>query len=82
MSVTGQYSGNGLGYFNTVIYAKIGVTSVVMQLAFNLVYAVVSAIGALFGACLSDRMPRRLPLVFGTLGERIFIQRRQITNKK
>lgn len=67
MSVTGQYSGNGLGYFNTVIYAKIGVTSVVMQLAYNLVYSVVSAIGALFGACLSDRMPRRRPLVFGTL---------------
>jgi MFS family permease len=67
MSVTGQYSGNGLGYFNTVIYAKIGVTSVVMQLAYNLVYAVVSAIGALFGALLSDRMPRRLPLVYGTL---------------
>lgn len=67
MSVSGQFSGNGLGYFNTIIYRKIGVTSVVMQLAFNLVYAVVSAIGALIGACLSDRMPRRIPLVFGTL---------------
>lgn len=69
MNVTGQFSGNGLGYFNTVIYEKLGVKSVSQQLAYNLVYAVVSAIGAFVGACFSDRMPRRWPLVYGTLGE-------------
>lgn len=58
MSVTGQYPGNGLGYFNTVIYAKIGGTSVVMRLAYNLVYSVIAAFDALIGACLPDRMPR------------------------
>jgi hypothetical protein len=69
MNVTGQFSGNGLGYFNTVVYAKIGISSVTQQLAYNLVYAVVSAVGAFIGACFSDRMPRRWPLVYGTLGE-------------
>ena len=68
MSVAGQYSGNGLAYFNTVIYAKIGISSVTQQLAYNLVYAVISAAGAFTGAMLSDRMPRRWPLVYGTLG--------------
>lgn len=66
MSVAGQYSGNGLGYFNSVIYENLGITSVNQQLAYNLLYAVISAIGALIGALLSDRMPRRKVLVFGT----------------
>lgn len=69
MSVAGQYSGNGLGYFNSVIYENLGITSVNQQLAYNLLYAVISAIGALIGALLSDRMPRRKVLVFGTFGE-------------
>lgn len=69
MSVTGQFSGNGLGYFNTVLYGKLGISSVVEQLQYNLVYAVISALGAFIGACFSDRMPRRWPLVYGTLGQ-------------
>lgn len=67
MSVAGQYSGNGLAYFNTVIYAKLGIATVTKQLAYNLLYSVISALGALGGASLSDRMPRRKVLVYGTL---------------
>ncbi len=68
MSIAGQYSGNGLAYFNTVIYANLGIKTVTKQLAYNLLYSVISAIGALFGASLSDRMPRRKVLIWGTLG--------------
>ena len=58
MSIFGQYSGNGLAYFNTVIYYNLGIKSVPKQLAYNLLYAVMSAIGAVIGASLTDRMPR------------------------
>lgn len=68
MSVAGQYSGNGLAYFNTVIYGKLGIETVTLQLAYNLIYSIVSAAGAFTGASLSDRMPRRKVLVYGTLG--------------
>ncbi|GFZ44649.1 hypothetical protein JCM24511_02373 [Saitozyma sp. JCM 24511] len=67
MGVAGQYSGNGLAYFNTVIYQKLGIKAVTEQLGYNLLYAFISALGALCGAILSDRMPRRKVLVFGTL---------------
>ena len=66
--IFGQYSGNGLAYFNTVIYGKLGITSVPQQLAYNLLYSVVAGIGAFAGASLTDRMPRRKILVIGTLG--------------
>ncbi|CAD6586862.1 MAG: hypothetical protein TREMPRED_004571 [Tremellales sp. Tagirdzhanova-0007] len=67
ISVSGQYSGNGLGYFNTVLFNLLGVKTVSKQLAYNLLYAVVSAIGAFSGASLTDRMPRRKVLVIGTI---------------
>ncbi|GFZ48442.1 hypothetical protein JCM24511_06190 [Saitozyma sp. JCM 24511] len=66
MSVSGQYSGNGLAYFNTVIYATLGVKTVTKQLGYNVLYSVLSAIGALTGALLTDKMPRRKVLVLGT----------------
>ena len=68
ISIFGQFSGNGLGYFNTVIFANIGVTSVSKQLAYNLLNSVLSAVGALSAVSLTDRMPRRKVLVIGTLG--------------
>lgn len=61
-----QFSGNGLGYFNTVIYANLGVEKVSQQLAYNLLNSVVSAIGAYSAVCLTDRMPRRKVLIIGT----------------
>jgi predicted MFS family arabinose efflux permease len=71
MSIAGQYSGNGLAYFNTVIYEQLGIKSVNQQLGYNLMSSALSAVGALAGAALSDRMPRRKVLVWGTLGKSI-----------
>jgi hypothetical protein len=68
ISIFGQFSGNGLGYFNTIIFAQLGYTSSVQQLGFNLLNSVVSCVGALGGVSLADRMPRRKVLVFGTFG--------------
>lgn len=68
ISIFGQFSGNGLGYFNTVIFANIGVKTVSQQLGYNILTSVVSAIGAITAVCFTDRMPRRTVLVWGTLG--------------
>ena len=51
-----------------MIYAKLGIESVSEQLVYNLIYAIISAIGAVCGAALSDKMKRRQILVAGTLG--------------
>lgn len=67
ISIFGQFSGNGLGYFNTVIFANIGVNTVSQQLGYNLLTSVVSAIGAGIAVTLTDKMLRRPVLVFGTL---------------
>lgn len=68
ISIFGQWSGNGLGYFNTVIFEQLGVKSVSQQLGYNLLTSVLSAVGALTAVSQTDRMPRRPVLVFGTLG--------------
>lgn len=65
--------GNGLAYFATVIYKNIGVTTVTAQLGYNLLYSAMSAIGALVGALLTDHMPRRYVLTFGTLALAIIL---------
>lgn len=70
ISIFGQFSGNGLGYFNTVIFGQLGVTTSSAQLGYNLLNSVLSAIGALSAVALTDRMPRRKVLVFGTFGKR------------
>ncbi|KAI0015303.1 lactose permease [Xylariomycetidae sp. FL0641] len=67
ISVFGQFSGNGLGYFNTTIFENIGVKTVPQQLAYNLLNSVLSAIGALTAVSMTDKVPRRKVLVFGTL---------------
>ncbi len=69
ISIFGQFSGNGLGYFNTVIFKNLGVSSSAQQLAYNLLNAILSAIGALSAVSLTDKMPRRKVLIFGTLGK-------------
>ena len=66
ISIFGQFSGNGLGYFNTVIFRQLGVSSVPQQLGYNVLNSVISAIGALAAVSLTDRMPRRKVLVIGT----------------
>ncbi|KAI1102900.1 general substrate transporter [Jackrogersella minutella] len=67
ISVFGQFSGNGLGYFNTTIFEIIGIDSVEQQLAYNLLNSVLSAVGALTAVAFTDTMPRRKVLIIGTL---------------
>ncbi|KAK4156655.1 general substrate transporter [Chaetomidium leptoderma] len=66
ISIFGQFSGNGLGYFNTTIFDNLGVKDVPSQLGFNILNQVLSAIGALAAVSLTDWMPRRKVLVIGT----------------
>jgi len=66
ISVFGQFSGNGLGYFNNVIYAQLGYTSPAMQLGLNLIGSCGSAVVGLTAASLTDRMPRVKVLSIGT----------------
>ncbi|KAK7730374.1 hypothetical protein SLS53_009074 [Cytospora paraplurivora] len=66
MSVFGQFSGNGLGYFNATIFDGIGIKTTAQQLGFNVLNSCLSAIGAGLGVSYSDRMPRRTVLVYGT----------------
>ncbi|KAL4942383.1 hypothetical protein BDV06DRAFT_164271 [Aspergillus oleicola] len=68
ISIFGQWSGNGLGYFNPAIYETLGYDSSEMQLGLNVVHSVVGAIGALTAVYYCDRMPRRTVLVWGSLG--------------
>jgi len=72
MGVFGQFSGNGLGYFNTQIYGAVGYDQL-LQLVLNLVNSITSCIGALCGVAVADRMPRRLALVWGTFICAIFL---------
>ncbi|KUI68659.1 Lactose permease [Cytospora mali] len=67
MSVFGQFSGNGLGYFNATIFDGIGIKTTPQQLGFNVLNSCLSAIGAGIGVALSDKMPRRKVLIIGTL---------------
>ncbi|OBT50257.1 hypothetical protein VE04_09415 [Pseudogymnoascus sp. 24MN13] len=66
MGVFGQFSGNGLGYFNATIFGELGVKSVAQQLGYNVLNSVISAIGAGTAVSQTDRMPRRKVLVYGT----------------
>lgn len=67
ISVFGQWSGNGLGYFNATIFKAIGYESSSTQLLLNLVNSIISAVGALTAVYFTDRMRRRPVLIFGTL---------------
>jgi sugar porter (SP) family MFS transporter len=67
MGLFGQFSGNGLGYYNAAIFDILGIKSSVQQLGYNLVGSVVSCAGALTAVSLTDRMPRRPVLIYGTL---------------
>lgn len=66
ISIFGQFSGNGLGYFNTVIFEQLGVNSVSERLGYNILNQVLSCIGALTAVAFTDIMPRRKVLVIGT----------------
>lgn len=66
ISIFGQFSGNGLGYFNNVIYEQLGYTSPTTQLGLNLASSCGSAVVGLTAAALSDRMPRVKILTIST----------------
>lgn len=66
ISIFGQWSGNGLGYYNSVIFEQMGVTTAPGQLGYTLLAQVCQAIGGLTGMSQTDRMPRRKVLVIGT----------------
>ncbi|OJJ47383.1 hypothetical protein ASPZODRAFT_132370 [Penicilliopsis zonata CBS 506.65] len=66
MGVFGQFSGNGLGYFNANIFDEMGIKSTAQELGYNVLNSVLSAIGAGTAVCFTDRMPRRTVLVYGT----------------
>ncbi|KAK1146250.1 hypothetical protein N8T08_003340 [Aspergillus melleus] len=66
MGVFGQFSGNGLGYFNAMIFSELGVETTAQQLGYNVLNSVLGAIGAGTAVSLTDRMPRRKVLVYGT----------------
>ncbi|KAI0200938.1 putative MFS lactose permease [Astrocystis sublimbata] len=66
ISVFGQFSGNGLGYFNATIFENIGAKTVSQQLGYNLLNSFLSAVGAITGTLLTDKMHRRPVLIYGT----------------
>ena len=66
MGVFGQFSGNGLGYFNPQIFSELGVSSKPAALGYNVLSSALSAICAGTAVCVTDRMPRRRVLVIGT----------------
>jgi sugar porter (SP) family MFS transporter len=66
ISIFGQWSGNGLGYFNAAIFNDMGVTTAAGQLGYNILASVCQAIGGLSGMSQTDRMPRRKVLIIGT----------------
>ncbi|KAJ5238401.1 general substrate transporter [Penicillium chermesinum] len=68
MAVFGNFSGNGLGYYNTVIFANLGIASVSEQLAYNILNSAIGAIATAVALCLVDRIPRRKILVTGSFG--------------
>lgn len=65
MGIFGQFSGNGLAYYITIVFGQLGITSVESQLGYNILYSCVCAIGAITGASLTDTMGRRKVLVVG-----------------
>lgn len=66
ISIFGQFSGNGLGYYNAAIFKDMGVNSAGGQLGYNLLATSCQAIGGMTGMSLTDKMPRRKVLVIGT----------------
>ncbi|KAF9057903.1 general substrate transporter [Panaeolus papilionaceus] len=67
MGFFGQWSGNGLGYFLTILFGAIGVESQNGRLTLNFVNTIVSAVGAVIGTTLTDKVGRRTMWFWGTL---------------
>ncbi|KAJ6583773.1 general substrate transporter [Mycena sp. CBHHK59/15] len=70
MAFFGQWSGNGLGYFLTILFAVSSVQCFTQnkRLTLNFVNTLVSAAGAVIGTTLTDKVGRRKMWFWGTLG--------------
>ena len=66
ISIFPAFSNGGLGYYNTLIYANLGITSPPQQLLYNMASTILSGGCAVIGASLTDWMPRRKVIVTGT----------------
>ena len=66
ISIFGQFSGNGLGYYNAAIFNNMGITTTAQQLGYNILATALQAMGGMTGMSLTDKMPRRKVLVIGT----------------
>ncbi|KAG6885607.1 hypothetical protein C0993_012354 [Termitomyces sp. T159_Od127] len=67
MGLFGQWSGNGLGYFLTILFQNAGVNSQERRLVLNFANTLISAGGALIGTSLTDKVGRRTMWFWGTL---------------
>ncbi|KAF8165590.1 general substrate transporter [Crassisporium funariophilum] len=67
MGFFGQWSGNGLGYFLTILFKNAGANSQNQRLTLNFGNTIVSAVGALIGTSLTDKVGRRTMWFWGTL---------------
>ncbi|KAF9450633.1 hypothetical protein P691DRAFT_700780 [Macrolepiota fuliginosa MF-IS2] len=66
MAFFGQWSGNGLGYFLTILFKNAGAKTQNQLLTLNFVNTIVSAVGALLGTSLTDKVGRRVIWFWGT----------------
>ncbi|KAF8915262.1 general substrate transporter [Mucidula mucida] len=67
MGFFGQWSGNGLGYFLTILFKNAGANTQERRLVLNFINTLVSASGALLGTSLTDKVGRRTMWFWGTL---------------
>ncbi|RDB19823.1 Lactose permease [Hypsizygus marmoreus] len=68
MGFFGQWSGNGLGYFLTILFKNAGANTQNQRLVLNFANTLISAGGALVGTSLTDKVGRRTMWFWGTLG--------------
>lgn len=73
IGVFGQFSGNGLGYYNSTIFKMMGSNTTAAQLGWTVLNQILSAIGALTAMSQTDRMPRRKVLVWGTFATAVML---------
>lgn len=67
MGFFGQWSGNGLGYFLPILFGAAGANTQNQRLTLNFANTIVSAVGALIGTSLTDKVGRRTMWFWGTL---------------
>lgn len=72
ISLIPGYTTGGTAYFNTFIYDMVGLTSTSKQLMINLIGQFISSAAAISAGLLSDKIPRRAALIWGTVAVACF----------